>query len=738
MSRVKIFKMFMLLVVISFVSLFHSSYTTPLIDAVNTGRYTTVESLLKSGVSIDEQDAYGSTATLWALMLEDNSMLRLLLRHNPNLNIQNKYGTTAMMVAVKRQVLWVVELLLAYNPDLNLRDIKGDTALMIADEYAESGLETALKIVQLLSSKMKMHERRAISKKSCFVSFEQNDWNGVVAGILFDSLSKKIVSIVVPQLLKTLFKNKPAFKNYCKAGKITFFASRFKAANNLTPQYIVVIPASLDELGIKITGANKQAIEPSVDLSSIENKFGFKNLHLINPAFVIDVVEKSEPVDQDKLKNVIENFSKIIYIHSPQHPTRFYLIGHGGVTMFASIPVDQVKSFFTELSLIGAQFVYINSCYAAMHLPEMQRELEKIISKQITEKEKTTRATIYPGIDYAIVIQATADVSTLGLGDIRAMFATLDKFLQNPVWALTFGPGVEKPDITISDVIDSLNIHEAVALPSIRMPGRSNFFRSVKINNTKIITASYLIEKGVKRTLELLENRKSSEKHIADEAETKLKRALDIEILIKPNIKFIQIFPIDLSDFTFVINGFPKFISKLTGRGHHFIGKIVYTGYEDFELLVHESFFKIFELAWIKGEPVEVYRNNRCWFIKSLEETLNGKKKFFKKLVINLYSSNFGSRLQYAYINEKGQYEMFIAGSRMIGNKQFFESTARQWFEETIPSQETLTEATGGVEITAEEKLRLEQEKGGVQALRLLEPRFARTPQDLFAMFMAD
>ncbi len=182
-------------------------------------------------------------------------------------------------------------------------------------------------------------------------------------------------------------------------------------------------------------------------------------------------------------------------------------------------------------------------------------------------------------------------------------------------------------------------------------------------------------------------------------------------------------------DFTFVIHGKPQFISKLIGRGQHFIGKIIGRSYGDIKGLVKNGFFEIFE-------PGEGYRADRCWFIKFVDVD----KTLCKKLVIHLYSTPEKKQYcEYVYINEKGEYIFSKAdGTIETKDKATYDSTVYRWFMFTIPSQETLKEATGGVEVTAEEKLRLEQIKEGTEALKLKEPRFARTPQDLFRMFMAD
>ncbi len=718
------------LVVISFSFNFSLLYATPLTDAVQNDDLNRIEAEIQAGADINAPDERSYTPVMWAIGTSATDPKRIknlefLLEHKPDLDKRNRQGDTAIMFAAQMNNLKAVELLLSENPDLDAQNNFGDTALMLAFQRRAN-----IKLIELLFSKI------TIPEKTCVLSFEHNDWNGNIANALRRTILMKIVAITVPQLLNELFKRHPFFYDYCKAGKMTFLASKFKAEQSLTPQFIVIIPQSLEELGLKIPESEKQEVEPKVDISSVENKFGFKNLKLLNPEFVASVVEKAGTMNESEFKKILENFTHIINTNpdAPQHPTRFYLVGHGGSKLIAAIPINLFDNFLFELAEIGTEFIYIDTCYAAgSNLLIIQSALEKIIAKQIEEKEKSKKATHSPGINYAIVIQATSDVvTTEKIGNPKAMFLKLDTFLQNPVWVLEFGPGVEKPAITISDVISALGIKDVSALPSIRMPGKLQFFRPINIGNMEIITESRLIEDGVKKILELIAESKNPNKIIADEAKKRLQGPLGINISITPDIKYIQIFPIDLMDFTFVIQKTPKFISKLPGKGQHFIGKIIDTNNENsVEQLIYNSFAYIFTYA-------PGYKKPRCWFIKSVEIPIRGKITTVKNLAIKLYPQQEIGILLYAYINEKGEYIISEGKGPELQNKKAFESTINEWFKETIPSQETLTEATGGIEITTAEKARLEKEKGSAQALKLIEPRFARTPEDLFNMFMAD
>ena len=432
-----------------------------------------------------------------------------------------------------------------------------------------------------------------ISNKSCFLSFEQNDWGGVICYDLSICISRSIICIVAPQLLKELFKTNPGFQKQFAAGKLTCLVSKSRLSDG-TPQLVVIMPASLEELGIKIPESEKQKAEPAVGISALEDKYGFRNLNLLNPEFVAPIIEKAAQVESDEFKKIL-NFPNIINSGLPNHPTRFYLDGHGNIGLVAGLPMNLFGDFLADLTKIGTEFIYILSCYAAGNTPEIQSALANIINKQIEESKKLKTASVH-GIDYAIVIQATTDVSTCDVGDIKTMFTQLDEFLKNPVWVLEFGSEVKRPKITIADVIATLGVKIGHSLPSIRMPGKTQFFRSVNIGNMEIITESRLIELGVEKTLKLISESKSRVKNIAHAARKKLKGNLDIEILIKPDIEFIQIFPMDLLDFAFVLHQRSKFISKLSGQGQHYIGKIVDSAFGSIDELVNQGFLKIWDI----------------------------------------------------------------------------------------------------------------------------------------------
>ncbi len=578
--------------------------------------------------------------------------------------------------------------------ELDIQNNNGETALMIAAKNKDS---TIFKLI---------FPHLIIPEKCCFLTFERDDPNRAITDDLYSALLMRIVSIATPTILKKCFEIYPFIHLRCATGSFTLLADEKE-------ELIVIIPESLQPSMQLEAGTIKTFID----------RYGFMNLHRLS-------LEKFDSMSEKKLGEInvasqLATFGKLINAQSAGHPTRFYLDGHGSTNQkIAGIPTDKLLEFLGILVLNDAEFLYISSCYAAgINLQIMQKSIATIVALQIDKKTP-------PGIDYAIVLQATAGIPSGGFGNAKAMFLKLNKFLQDPVWALDFGPGVTRPSITIIDVISALNLSRIDSLPSLRLPGKTSYFRSLNIGHTEIITESMLIEKGVERTLQLLGQSAGTDKNVAGAAKKKLSKPLDIEIRIKPDIQSIQIFPVDLTDFTFVIEGqnVPQFISKLTNTGQHFIGTIK----------CHDTLLRnfVYAFSYSLQFPAET---PHCWFIKSFDSTLQNLPPHCTRLAIKVDAT---VNISYAYITPMG---LFIIsktyGEQEEVDKKTFESTVQQWFNETIPSQATLTEATGGMEIIAEEKARLEKEKveGGLQAFRRFqEPRFARTPEDLFNIFMTD
>jgi hypothetical protein len=201
-----------------------------------------------------------------------------------------------------------------------------------------------------------------------------------------------------------------------------------------------------------------------------------------------------------------------------------------------------------------------------------------------------------------------------------------------------------------------------------------------------------------------------------------------INFPIKSNIKFVQIYPCDLTDFNFDMesNSVPMFISKIPGTAQHFIGKIYYKSrYNGFskalQSFIEDGFTQVFEEK--NYENQEEFMEDlaegeiggltkKCWFIKSLELLAGNKTYSLDHLVVNInpaapYNPTPTGIDQDAvsfFYHDKSGYH-YCPGERgfhfaigTIIDKNQFKILIQNIFEKSKPSSEALYEATAGNE----------------------------------------
>lgn len=725
---------------------------TALILASTYGHLAIVETLLASaGIDINHQSKGGHAALMMAAFKGHEAIVeKLLTVAGIGLNAQDKNGNTALILAAVKGYENIVErLIAAVGIDLNAQDKNGDTALMaavfngheaIVEKLATSaGIDlsrqneldyTALtlaahindiKSVNLLLDAYEADKNRKIPQKSCFLTFTQNvnplkvdyDFNGTVMQGLLNALANKIVVVCNPSLLNNIINEFVKIKHFFRSKKWSLFL-------NQTHDFCVIIPEQIESV------------------EQLHEKYGFINLDYIKPE---DAVQSTAVtyVQDDQFDKCIQHFKEIIDVHSSKHPTRFYLDGHGSEEyggVIAGIRTKYVAQLLTIFADIDAQFVYINSCYTAgKNMLDIQKYIQAIFEKQLKEnlhkqivydkskypwkshvydsenyrgpKKKLALPERIKSINYAIVLMATSDVPTSGSGDLNTFFERLDKFLDHA-----------QKRMSINNIFQPLG-KSVFALPSIRFPGTTTFFRSVDLGEMEIITWAKLqalrLEKLLdsRKIIRALQNELSEirekeplmeMKEAADkeqqlskrikEENAKLSKLQQIEIPLKQGIKYVQIFPCNLSDCTFVIQGnnVPKFISKIPGQAHHFIGKITYASQkDDFD----EAFDDFRENAFINIFEGENALTTKCWFIKSLELVVGGVVYTIDHVVIYVDPEE-GTRVLY-HDSTGYNYRSPKSGDRKISPKAF-KLTIQDWFKYSAISDDALYEATGGNE----------------------------------------
>jgi ankyrin repeat protein len=91
-----------------------------------------IETFIKSGVNIDEQDNEGNTPLLVAVEKNDLETVQLLVNNGADINLKNKEGSTPLNIAVmkgNKDYYDMIKLLLAFEADPNIKDSKGLTLI---------------------------------------------------------------------------------------------------------------------------------------------------------------------------------------------------------------------------------------------------------------------------------------------------------------------------------------------------------------------------------------------------------------------------------------------------------------------------------------------------------------------------------------------------------------------------------------------------------------------------------
>ena len=131
-------------------------FVTLLLTSAARGHERLVETLLRRGAAIDQQDSDG----FWALFLAASNgrerVAHTLLLHGAEVNSQDHLGLTPLMAAAEKGHLHVVDLLLRYGADADRQELNGRTALMGA--VVGNHLDVVLLLLQV-GADTTVHER---------------------------------------------------------------------------------------------------------------------------------------------------------------------------------------------------------------------------------------------------------------------------------------------------------------------------------------------------------------------------------------------------------------------------------------------------------------------------------------------------------------------------------------------------------------------------------------------------
>ena len=171
-------------------------------------------------------------------------------------------------------------------------------------------------------------------------------------------------------------------------------------------------------------------------------------------------------------------------------------------------------------------------------------------------------------------------------------------------------------------------------------------------------------------------------------------KEVGITITVKPEIKYIQVFPMDLHDCTFVIEGthIPKFISKIPGHGQHYIGTIKYASKATtLSAAIEEFVDRGFVYALTLGDKNYFLSSNKAWFIDSLELTIGKNVVTIRKLIILSKAGYFNNYVYQATDNRYYDKLGSVTKDKVSGILSSIKQT-------TCPTYDALVEATGGNE----------------------------------------
>ena len=123
------------------------SFAAALADAAESGDWSAARSMLGAATAIDEAQADGTTALIWAAYHRNNELVQELLERGADANATNRYGMSALYQASRVGDAAMIATLLEHGADANAAMPEGDTPLMLA---ARSGSVVATR--QLLDA----------------------------------------------------------------------------------------------------------------------------------------------------------------------------------------------------------------------------------------------------------------------------------------------------------------------------------------------------------------------------------------------------------------------------------------------------------------------------------------------------------------------------------------------------------------------------------------------------------
>jgi ankyrin repeat protein len=636
---------------------------TALMGAAYNNQIKVTEELLRhKDINVNQTDKDGISALMLAAANGHTSTVERLLAHKDiNVNQTNKDGISALMLAAVNGHTSTVEKLLAHK-DIKIRQVNkyGLSALLLAQcEKHKQVINKFFKNKRFFGS-----ISRPPFKKSCYLTLTINDHNNAIIKNFISSLFGRSIAVVSSYILKEgLCTFAPHTLHLFASGDWTLFLNKSRTLGVVVPYRIIK--------------------------DGLYNNYGFKGLKRIKQENVVEELFNLTISSKITSDTLIDDFRRIIDTTNENHPTCFILDGHGFTNYcIADITLTSFGKFLRVLKDIEAEFLLINTCFAGgKNLLFIQKNINELVKQQsLTEKNRGNKFlnNLY------IVITCTNEATSNGFPNLHILFNQLTPFFKNREFIKQKydkqpqATPEQEFDATFTDIIkSSVLTGNASSIASARMPGEHSFFRALNLGGMKIITYE---------ELQSLKNLRSNL----------------LEITIEPNVKYVQIYPCDAADFTFVVEGqeMPAFISKIPGRGSHFLGKIIYTSSEqDIEQAIRNCIKKGFLQLIEENAKINA---NTCWFINELILKIGQRTIILNKLIIFAGPDTYkwiykldGHIYHYhaEHLASQNTNKPFITHEKFVEiDESTFRWKMRDYADNSFASDEALIEATGGNE----------------------------------------
>ncbi|XP_018907926.2 uncharacterized protein [Bemisia tabaci] len=335
---------------------------------------------------------------LWAVGLENQDMVKLLLKKGANVNVSTCYGTTPLHLAVREGYQPITELLLKYKPNLEFRTSQGSTALFLAVKNQHE------KIVEALLDKgADPNDIDDSGNYPIHVAINSGNVNVVKAllnkGAYFDAVDDSINSpldlarktgnvklITLLELIKKLFlaiAKKEFYQIECciQAGAIV--NARNSNAQGKTALHFAVLYKNVKAINLLL--AHKADISLPTDLEKVSLHYAVSGCDLV---IVETLLAHATELSFTK-RHFFINASSIDYSNTPLHnaarKNNFkavkLLIEHGAVYNMKNDDGETPFHLTTDKT-IKDFLCLIQKLFEVVKIPDGSKEVLKIVGSQ--------------------------------------------------------------------------------------------------------------------------------------------------------------------------------------------------------------------------------------------------------------------------------------------------------------------------------------------------------------------